>query len=125
MIFEVEVGVDLAVPGVAAAAHGGHRRPARQVEAEFLLERLAELITFDFVEQRLEGSAEADLLDGKAAGREDFRIIGVDRGKRGRTDEAGHDQVLERLAHQGRIAEGVKSQISRHFFAQLSTEWAT
>ncbi len=115
MIFEVEFGMDLAVAGVATAAHRRHRRPARQIEAEFFLERLAELVAFEFVEQRLERRTEADLVDRKASGRGDLRIIGVDRRKRRRTDESGNDQMRKRLVHERRGAESVKSQITRHF----------
>ena len=59
------IGVDLAVACVAAAAHRGHGRPAGKIEAEFFLKRFAELVAFEFVEQRLERRAEADLIDRK------------------------------------------------------------
>ena len=83
----------------------GDGRPAGEIDAEFFLERLAELIAFEFVEQLLECRTEADLIDRKTARRRNCGIIGIDRRQCGRTDETGHDQVFERLLHQRRRPE--------------------
>ena len=64
--------MNLAVACVAAAAHGGDGRPAREVEREFLLEGVAEFIALEFVEKLLERWTKGDLVDRKLPDEEIF-----------------------------------------------------
>ena len=106
---------------VAATAHRGDCRPAGQIDAEFFLERLAKLIALEFVEQRLEGRTEADLIDRKAARRRNLRIIGIDR-----CEPAGLTNPDTIRCSNGSLTSGVARnasslRYSRHFCALLST----
>jgi hypothetical protein len=97
----LRVGVDAAVPGAAPAANRDRMGSAFEAEVELLLESLAEFHARKFVEEFAEAGRVSQLGDGEAAGRVDPGIVAVDFGAGLGTDEAGNDEILERLLRQG------------------------
>ena len=80
------VGMDAPVLGAALTANRDRGRPPGEIEAELFLERFAELVALQFVEEFAERGSIGKLRDGKASALGDFRIVGVDfRARLGRT----------------------------------------
>src|SRR5690349_7996357 len=100
--------MDLSVLGAALAAHRGGGRPTGEIEAELLFESVAELVAFQFVEERAERRPVGQLGDRKAPALGNIRIIRIDPRARLGPHEPGHDQVLEWLAGERNGAEGVE-----------------
>ena len=107
----LRIGVDLAVGGTASATHCRDRGSSRQIDPKFVLECLAERIAVEFIKQRLKRWAKYNLIDRKATGRRDLRIIAVDFGQRRRSDKLRDDQMFKRLALQRSRAELLDAEI--------------
>ena len=96
--------MDAPVPRAALAANRDRGRAPGEIEGELLLERFAELVALQFVEEFAERGSVGKLRDREAPALGDLRIVGVDRRPRLGADEAGNDEILERLARQrGRL----------------------
>src|SRR5271166_3232255 len=108
------VGMDAPVSWAAVTADGDRVRSADKIEAELLLENLAEFVTRQFVEEISEMGAVRKLIDREAAALGDPRIVAVDVGARLRTDETGNDEILERLFRQRRRLQRVEIEITQH-----------
>src|SRR5208337_4317987 len=91
------VGMDAPVLGAALTANRDRGRPPGEIEAELLLERFAELVALQLVEEFAERRSVGKLRDGKASALGDFRIVAIDFGPRLRANKAGNDEILERL----------------------------
>ena len=107
----LRVGMDAAVPGTAVAANRDRMRPASEVEAELVLEGFAELVARHLIEQFAKVRPVRQLGDRKAARLGDLRIVPVDFAAGPGTDEAGHDEVLERRLGQRRRLQRFQVEI--------------
>src|SRR5437763_2605410 len=97
--------MDVAVLLPAAAAGGNHHWPAREVDAELLFEGDPHSLTLELALESAEGRAVACLFERKAPGFRDARVVMVNRVANFGPDEAGENQILERVAVQRRGAE--------------------
>ena len=89
------------------------RRPSGELEVELVLERFAELVALQFVEEFAERGAIGKLRDGKAPALGDFRIVGIDPRARLRANKAGNDEILERLPGHRDCFQGVEVEIEQ------------
>src|SRR6185312_5452822 len=89
------VGVDASVLRAALAANRDGGRTPGEVEAEFLLERLAKLVALQFVEELAERGAKGELRDRKAPALGNLWIVGVDLGAPVGANKARNDEILE------------------------------
>ena len=80
-------------------------RPARS-SAELLLERLPEFVALQVVEEFAERGSIGKLRDREAPALGDLRVVGVDPRPRLGADEAGDDEIFERLARQRNRLQG-------------------
>ena len=107
------VGMDAPVLGAALTANGDRGRPPGEIEAELFLERFAELVALQFVEEFAERGSKGKLRDGKASALGDFRIVGVDFRARLGANKAGDDEILEGLARSGAAFKASRSRVRR------------